>query len=166
MTATKELPRLQDGHPSTEYRHVGFEDWEPVPCGDWYNGGKVFCKAHEDYFAEQYPQGWASYPGDVCVHGVYVGGCGIDWMCHDCEMGYTKWVAEPWYKLQVHLISPDGAKLGSPLEVMRWTDIDSPKVARAIFRAAIKWNRMLDKADGFSIEYEAIKVSDGYWSEP
>lgn len=28
----------------------------------------------------------AYYP--YCVHGVYVGGCGIDWMCHDCEMGY------------------------------------------------------------------------------
>jgi len=24
---------------------------------------------------------------DHCKHGVYVGGCGIDWMCHACEMG-------------------------------------------------------------------------------
>jgi len=24
---------------------------------------------------------------DYCKHGVYVGGCGIDWMCHACEMG-------------------------------------------------------------------------------
>lgn len=23
-----------------------------------------------------------------CKHGSYVGGCGIDWMCHACEMGY------------------------------------------------------------------------------
>lgn len=22
-----------------------------------------------------------------CVHGAYVGGCGIDWMCGRCEMG-------------------------------------------------------------------------------
>jgi hypothetical protein len=22
-----------------------------------------------------------------CPHGTYVGGCGIDWMCGDCEMG-------------------------------------------------------------------------------
>jgi hypothetical protein len=28
-----------------------------------------------------------------CVHGVYVGGCGIDWMCHYCENGvsYKEW---------------------------------------------------------------------------
>jgi hypothetical protein len=24
---------------------------------------------------------------DHCKHGTYVGGCGIDWMCHPCEMG-------------------------------------------------------------------------------
>ena len=24
---------------------------------------------------------------DYCKHGNYVGGCGIDWMCHLCEMG-------------------------------------------------------------------------------
>ncbi len=28
-----------------------------------------------------------------CVHGVYVGGCGIDWMCQLCEDGvsYKEW---------------------------------------------------------------------------
>ena len=26
-----------------------------------------------------------------CIHGVYVGGCGIDWMCGNCEMGYDQW---------------------------------------------------------------------------
>jgi len=25
--------------------------------------------------------------GGYCVHGVYVGGCGIDWMCGICESG-------------------------------------------------------------------------------
>lgn len=35
----------------------------------------------------KYPQGWKHYPGDVCKHGTYVGGCGIDWMCGPCEMG-------------------------------------------------------------------------------
>jgi hypothetical protein len=27
------------------------------------------------------------HPFPNCIHGVYVGGCGIDYMCHDCEMG-------------------------------------------------------------------------------
>lgn len=26
-------------------------------------------------------------PKGYCKHGVYVGGCGIDWMCMACEMG-------------------------------------------------------------------------------
>jgi len=26
-------------------------------------------------------------PINVCIHGTYVGGCGIDYMCHACEMG-------------------------------------------------------------------------------
>lgn len=24
-----------------------------------------------------------------CEHGTYVGGCGIDWMCSDCELGIS-----------------------------------------------------------------------------
>lgn len=27
--------------------------------------------------------------GGYCEHGVYVGGCGVDWMCGDCEMGIS-----------------------------------------------------------------------------
>ena len=26
---------------------------------------------------------------DFCEHGTYVGGCGIDWMCGDCEAGIS-----------------------------------------------------------------------------
>lgn len=29
------------------------------------------------------------YDGDICPHGVYVGGCGIDWMCQWCEDGIS-----------------------------------------------------------------------------
>ena len=35
---------------------------------------------------KMYPQGWSYYPGDTCQHGVYVGGCGVDWMCIQCEL--------------------------------------------------------------------------------
>jgi hypothetical protein len=34
----------------------------------------------------------AYYRGELdnyCPHGTYVGGCGIDWMCHYCESGYS-----------------------------------------------------------------------------
>lgn len=90
------LPRIGDGHPSTDNRRVGWEydengemvpHYEPVPCGDWYNGGNVYCTAHEKLYLKDYPQGWKSYPGDICPHGRYTGGCGRDLMCPECEMG-------------------------------------------------------------------------------
>ena len=56
-------------------------------CGRWAGGFKDLC---QDCFKEaqrRYPQGWVGYPGDKCVHGIYVGGCGVDYMCGLCEAG-------------------------------------------------------------------------------
>lgn len=41
------------------------------------------------------------YEEGVCVHGTYVGGCGIDWMCGWCEDGisleeYNEIIAREW----------------------------------------------------------------------
>lgn len=53
--------------------------------------GYDLCSNKKCYGAKRvtkdYPQGWASYPGDMCPHGMYTGGCGIDWMCGYCESG-------------------------------------------------------------------------------
>ena len=45
------------------------------------------CDKHMKDASKRYPQGWNYYPGDVCPHGKYVGGSGIDRMCGYCEMG-------------------------------------------------------------------------------
>jgi|WetSurMetagenome_2_1015567.scaffolds.fasta_scaffold280367_1 hypothetical protein len=58
-----------------------------MKCGDYFAGGKLLCRPCEEKAKKDYPQGWRYYPGDVCKHGTYVGGCGIDWMCGKCEMG-------------------------------------------------------------------------------
>ena len=47
------------------------------------------CDPCNSKYKVQYPQGWETYPGDKCVHGVYVGGVGYDYMCGDCE-GYNE----------------------------------------------------------------------------
>lgn len=57
-------------------------------CGTYYAGDMVLCERHLRAMKAKYPQGWESYPGDVCRHGTYTGGCGADLMCHPCEMGY------------------------------------------------------------------------------
>jgi len=90
------LPALKDGHPSTEGRNVrsGINtdgdieyEWYSVPCGEWWNGGIVYCVSHQKLYEAEYPQGWQSYPGDICPHGRYTGGIGVDHMCALCEMG-------------------------------------------------------------------------------
>jgi hypothetical protein len=55
-------------------------------CGEW-RSGTVLCDACLAKAEQRYPQGWSYYPGDVCKHGMYTGGTGIDWMCGPCEMG-------------------------------------------------------------------------------
>ena len=92
-----DLPAVGDGHPSIEPRYqprgiapdgtLDYHEWYP-PCGEWVAGvGNVYCQAHLDLLKAEYPQGWNYYPGDVCRHGRYTGGCGVDWMCGPCEMG-------------------------------------------------------------------------------
>lgn len=49
--------------------------------------GEKTCAKCEPFYELLFPQGWSYYPGDVCEHGVYVGGVGADYMCLPCEMG-------------------------------------------------------------------------------
>lgn len=67
-------------------------DWKfgrevALVCGSYYGGEMFLCTACEAAASFEYPQGWRGYPGDTCKHGVYVGGCGVDWMCAHCELG-------------------------------------------------------------------------------
>ena len=57
------------------------------PCGKWLGGVKRLCGPCTAKAEREFPQGWSGYPGDTCSHGVYVGGCGIDYMCGACEAG-------------------------------------------------------------------------------
>lgn len=91
-----DLPQVGDGHPSEDEHYIpngigpgGEEEYRTVttPCGEWRAGsGKMFCKAHIALLEDEYPQGWDYYPGDICPHGKYVGGSGIDLMCMSCEL--------------------------------------------------------------------------------
>lgn len=58
-----------------------------VKCGTYYAGVQEFCETCLKKYEKKFPQGWKYYPGDVCKHGNYVGGCGADYMCFRCENG-------------------------------------------------------------------------------
>ena len=61
------------------------EAFDGITCGEWVTGQARYCTHCEAVLLKTYPQGWQSYAGDVCKHGTYIGGCGIDWMCGRCE---------------------------------------------------------------------------------
>lgn len=95
---TASVPGLRDGEHLGEIDDVftgeiddeGYRVFEDRAraCGSWKPGhGTVLCPTHLAQARRQYPQGWAYYPGDVCKHGKYTGGCGADLMCGPCEMG-------------------------------------------------------------------------------
>lgn len=42
-----------------------------------------------DYEREENQPAQYGADSDFCEHGTYVGGCGIDWMCGDCELGIS-----------------------------------------------------------------------------
>jgi len=58
-----------------------------VNCGHYFGGRKLLCDDCYKEAERRYPQGWRGYPGDTCIHGVYTGGCGADYMCGRCEGG-------------------------------------------------------------------------------
>jgi hypothetical protein len=58
-----------------------------LPCGRWYAGERLICDDCQENLLKDFPQGWRHTPGDLCPHGVYVGGCAEDHMCLECELG-------------------------------------------------------------------------------
>lgn len=60
---------------------------QSIPCGTYQGGAVQLCDNCYDQAKIDYPQGWIGYPGDICSHGVYIGGCGADLMCESCELG-------------------------------------------------------------------------------
>lgn len=77
------------GRPVEWHYGLYYDKVRMIPCGTEYDeyGHSILCDKCKTKYLEQYPQGWRYYPGDVCPHGVYVGGCGVDWMCGRCESG-------------------------------------------------------------------------------
>lgn len=61
----------------------------PAICGQTsIHGNELLCTDCEDKLSRQYPQGWRNTPGDVCIHGTYVGDAGgPDYLCSKCESG-------------------------------------------------------------------------------
>ena len=49
------------------------------------NPKERLCEACEAKGKREFPQGWETYPGDRCIHGVYVGGSMEDRICGECE---------------------------------------------------------------------------------
>ena len=79
------------GTPVTWYQLSGYREVAMhTSCGtyqtDVHGRQEVrLCDPCGTYWNAKYPQGWATYPGDKCSHGKYVGGSGWDYTCNICE---------------------------------------------------------------------------------
>jgi hypothetical protein len=74
-----------------QYKRRVYAQLSALPCEGKHSTSVVHgstCELCEPLYEKLYPQGWHYYPGDVCIHGVYVGGCGVDYMCAACEGGF------------------------------------------------------------------------------
>lgn len=149
---------------------IGYRDDEPVyrdlPCGEYWAGTMQLCDDCDAYYAEQYPQGWSHYPGDVCMHGQYTGGCGIDYMCHHCEMGMTESFRVERHRviLSVNDVRIDGPRIEgwdtNPLDLdLLWGRIKTWLTETYKF-----WP--LCEMEGFTVETWCIVDAYYDWREP
>lgn len=127
------------------------------------------------------------YP--YCIHGSYVGGCGVDWMCHACEMGdEAPTISE--IRSAMRYAYSRGAKrfeLGAILALTPFPGSHPERlldhlVGEAIgqilrLRAQIEeiWEYAVDEEDRYWIyrrhekrveEWEALEGEDQFWSLP
>lgn len=82
-----------------------------------------------------------NYDYDYCIHGVYVGGCGIDWMCGHCEMGEF-----------------------TPVEVTRYQCIISGTKSEATgraYRAELGWENSREVAEGLAEVFRNLPHNEG-----
>lgn len=157
---------MRDTHQAWE-RYVGDDEdgvpvYQPVMCGEWHGGETMYCDEHEAELVKRYPQGWAYYAGDTCHHGVYVGGVGIDYMCHNCEMGYNTWVADATYELRFAIA---GGLSSDVPNVSRWMDssiIDKVIELKRFFAQPV-WST--PEILALNPEWHVVKVSAGYWTD-
>jgi hypothetical protein len=80
------MKKIGCGQEIETYTPGGRQIWHK--CGEFYGGRTDLCDDCNELAEALYPQGWTGYPGDICPHGVYTGGCGADYMCGACEAGY------------------------------------------------------------------------------
>lgn len=73
----------------TLYMGMNYDRPHTVKCGTTGPGGsQLLCSRCTEENNEIYPQGWRFVPGDMCVHGTYLGDRhGPDLMCAYCEQG-------------------------------------------------------------------------------
>jgi hypothetical protein len=111
------------------------------------------------------------YGGYCSTHGNPIGTPGgADIMCHLCEVGFTKWVENPEYTLQMRLMSP-----GKPLYYQgAWISL-GPGFLTIRESQMVKANRTLLKIRKYLLvfaghspydgifEWRMKQTGDGYW---
>lgn len=173
MTTTdKHLAYMAGTYTHTDDEGVHhYTEEQPVHCGDYDQDGKVMCDACLEQARKDYPQGWEHYPGDVCPHGNYTGGCGIDWMCGLCEAGLTERVELPMYGLALTFgdLEPYQTREQAESTRLKW-NAEQESIDAAWARVHAESMRIDEIQDNALIlkmvRWQAIQIATGYWDMP
>lgn len=92
-----------------------------------------------------------------CRHGVYTGGCGIDFMCGLCESGYDTWVEHTYWTCLIVFPHNETGEVLSYIMNRRFDREEAEKDADA-------WETIIGHVPGVIAIYVYPTVS-GYWSD-
>lgn len=97
--------------------------------------------------------------GSYCRHGTNIGTPGgADLMCGYCEMGLTKWVADPLYRLYIH------GQVPIPMVSWRLSEINTV-LTMSVKRRIVHLKRLGRVAAEAQWELEMVEIESGYWEE-
>lgn len=98
-------------------------------------------------------------PYDYCVHGVYVGGCGIDFMCVRCESGAYYPFTYTVYRVAFSFIAQAGRSVGTRVT----HELDWRASAEEAWNDVRAWETAIGDTSGF--EYEVESGTRVGWSD-
>lgn len=113
---------------------------------EWFNIG------HDTLTGEEV----ALDPNGYCVHGVYVGGCGADYMCGHCEMGEFVRTYVPVAQVVVFGIGVEGRKVEF---------IEPPTTFEDALRSATLWFDVFEDAAVSTVNVCINEYTQMYWTD-
>lgn len=95
-------------------------------------------------------------PRGYCVHGVYVGGCGADYMCGHCEMGEDTLVYHDVAQVAV---------FGTGVNDRFVTHVEPPTTIANAIKSAMFWQNAFEESNVDTMHVCINEYEQAYWTD-